>query len=283
MWSNFHTHSNYCDGKTSIGECIEKARKKNMVSAGLSSHARLPFDCKWCMKSDRLDAYITEISEAKGTPSHTQVYIGLEVDYIPGLISPEAFRKQLDYTVGSVHFVDQMPNGVRWEIDGTHQFFQEGLNEIFKGNVRDAVTRYFELTREMIRNYPPDVVGHVDKIKMQNHDNKFFLESDAWYVSEIKSTLDAIANSNCILEVNTRGIYQKKTTTTYPSQWVLKLALEKNIPVTISSDAHHPDDLTNCFPETAKMLLNIGYQKVSVLHDNRWSQFELTPHGIVIK
>jgi histidinol-phosphatase (PHP family) len=83
--------------------------------------------------------------------------------------------------------------------------------------------------------------------------------------------------------VNTRGIYQKKTTTTYPSPWVLELAFKKNIPVTISSDAHHPDDLTNCFSETAQMLLNIGYKKISVLHDNRWGQFELTPHGIVIK
>lgn len=283
MWSNFHTHSNYCDGKTSITECVSKAHRENMVSVGLSSHAPLPFECKWCMKPERLDAYITEISDIKKSQGQTQVYSGLEIDYIPGLISPDTFRNKLDYTVGSVHFVEEMSNGIRWEIDGIHQFFLEGLKDIFKDNIRDAVTRYFQLTREMILTSPPDVVGHLDKIKMQNQNDKFFLETDSWYVSEVKATLDAIANSDCILEVNTRGIYQKKTTTTYPSPWILELAVEKNIPVTISSDAHHPDDLTNHFAETAEMLLNIGYKKISVLHNNQWSQFEFTPHGIVIK
>jgi histidinol-phosphatase (PHP family) len=283
MWSNFHTHSNYCDGKTSIAECVAMARSQNMVSVGLSSHAPLPFESKWCMNPERLDAYITEISEVKSTQERTQVYSGLEVDYIPGLISPDTFRNRLDYTIGSIHFVEQMSNGIRWEIDGTHQFFLEGLHNIFKDNIRNAVSRYFQLTREMVETSPPDVVGHLDKIKMQNLDSKFFSETDAWYASEIKATLDVIANSNCILEVNTRGIYQKKTTTTYPSPWVLELAFKKNIPITISSDAHHPDDLTNCFSETAQMLLGIGYKKISVLHDNRWSQFEFTPHGIVIK
>jgi histidinol-phosphatase (PHP family) len=283
MWSNFHTHSNYCDGKTSIAECVTKAQSQNMISIGLSSHAPLPFDCKWCMKPDRLDAYITEISETKRTQGYTQVYSGLEVDYIPEVISPDAFRSKLDFTVGSIHFVDRMSNGVRWEIDGTHHFFLEGLRDIFKDDIRDAVTRYFQLTREMIVTSPPEIVGHLDKIKMQNHDNKFFSEEDAWYVSEIKATLDVIANSNCILEVNTRGIYQKKTTSTYPSPWVLELALKKNIPVTISSDAHHPNDLTNHFSETAQTLLNIGYKKISVLHDSQWKQFELTTNGIVIR
>jgi histidinol-phosphatase (PHP family) len=235
------------------------------------------------MNPQRLNEYLTEIRDIKGTPLHMQLYSGLEIDYIPGVISPDTFRKQLDYTIGSIHFVDQMSNGTRWEIDGTHQFFLEGLKDIFKDNSRDAITRYFQLTREMIKTSPPDIVGHLDKIKMQNHDNKYFFEHDAWYVSEIDETLDVIADSACILEVNTRGIYQKKTTTTYPSPWVLEKAFKKNIPITISSDAHHPDDLTNCFSQTAKMLLTIGYKKISILYDNRWEQFDFTQHGIVIK
>ena len=283
MWSNFHTHSNFCDGKSSIAECFQRARKENMVSVGMSSHAPLPFECKWCMKPERLDAYLTEIREEKSTPSHTQIYCGLEIDYIPGIVSPDTFRKHLDYTIGSVHFVDQLGNGIRWEIDGAHQFFLEGLKEIFNDNTRDAVTRYFELTREMLHISPPDVVGHLDKIKMQNHDNKLFRESEKWYVDEVNKTLDVIAETGCILEANTRGIYQKKTTTTYPSPWILEKALKKNIPVTISSDAHHPDDLTNCFSDTAKMLLTVGYKKISVLYDNRWKQFDFTRHGIIIK
>jgi histidinol-phosphatase (PHP family) len=50
----------------------------------------------------------------------------MEVDYIPGSIGPKSkaiLDAKLDYTVGSVHFVDSFPDGRGWEIDGSHQVF----------------------------------------------------------------------------------------------------------------------------------------------------------------
>jgi histidinol-phosphatase (PHP family) len=280
MWSNYHTHTFYCDGKASIEETLKRASDERMMSLGVSSHAPLPFDCKWCMKGEDFAAYCQEIDRLRTTTS-TQLYCGLEVDYIPGVISSHTFREQVDYTIGSIHFVEQFRDGRRWEIDGTHAFFLEGLADIFQHDIRAAVTRYYELTREMVTHATPDIVGHLDKIKMQNRPDALFQETDAWYEDEILKTLDAIARNGCILEINTRGIYQRKTTTTYPSPWVLEIARKKNIPITISSDAHHPDDLTNTFEETATMLLQIGFKKICVLNNGVWSPFEFSSHGII--
>ena len=144
------------------------------------------------------------------------------------------------------------------------------------------MVRYLELTREMIVKACPTVVGHLDKIKIQNIDNKFFNETDAWYQQEVKKTIDVIAESGAIVEVNTRGIYQNKCTTTYPSPWVLEYILQKNIPITLSTDAHHSDDLISEFTNTAVMLAQMGFQKLTILHHNRWQPYSFNANGIIL-
>jgi histidinol-phosphatase (PHP family) len=91
-----------------------------------------------------------------------------------------------------------------------------------------------------------------------------------------------MADAGSILEVNTRGLYQKKSETPYPSPWILELALQKNIPVSLSSDAHHPDDLDNRFEETAALLFQIGYRKLSVFTEGRWKSLPFNSHGITV-
>src|SRR4051812_3940064 len=116
MWANFHTHSKYCDGKGELQEYINSARKNGVIALGFSSHAPVPFECKWCMKRSNLDAYLDEIEGLQKENSDLEIYKSLEIDFIPGVISPFQFRDQLDYTIGSIHFVDKLPDGKPWEI-----------------------------------------------------------------------------------------------------------------------------------------------------------------------
>ena len=283
MWLNFHTHSTYCDGKSTLEELMVNAQSLQVKWLGFSSHAPLPFDCPWCMKRENLNEYLNKIVTLKHTQTAMEVYAGLEVDYIPKVIGPHDFLKELDYTIGSVHFVESFKDGRGWEIDGPHSFFLQGLEKIFNNNVKEAVVRYFELTREMVERSTPAVVGHLDKIKIQNINDKFFTEHEPWYRDEIEKTLDAIEQAGCIIEVNTRGKYQNKTSTTYPSPWVLELIAKKGIPITISSDAHHSKDLVNHFHETAIELRQIGFHKIHILHDGRWRPFKFNEHGIEIE
>jgi histidinol-phosphatase (PHP family) len=280
MWTNFHTHSRYCDGIGEMAEYVAQAAAKGVVSLGFSSHAPVPFDCAWCMKKEDLQPYLDNIESLKAGQPPVQLYKGMEVDYIPGVLSPRDLRPLLDYTVGSVHFIDRFPDGKPWEIDGSHQVFLAGLEAIFYNDIQAAVSRYFELTREMISTAPPDILGHLDKIKIQNAEDKFFHETDKWYRHEVIRTLDAVAGTEVIIEVNTRGLYQKKSATTYPSPWILEEILQRSIPVTVSSDAHHPKDLVNQFEQTAALLVAIGFRKISILRDGSWQPVTLTPDGI---
>jgi histidinol-phosphatase (PHP family) len=280
MWSNFHTHSNYCDGKGELSEYVIQAMDLGMLGLGFSSHAPLPFQNSWCMNNDKLSKYYASLGELKTRHPELSIYTGLEIDFIPGVISPREFEPNLDYSIGSIHFVDRFDDGRHWEIDGTHLLFLEGLDKIFTNNIRAAVVRYFELTRQMLLEAAPTIVGHLDKIKIQNPDNKFFQESDEWYQTEIKKTLALIKESGAIVEVNTRGLYQKKSLTTYPSPWVLEEIHRLSIPITLSSDAHHPKDIINCFEDTARLLLGIGFRKLSVLRHRQWEQLNFDENGI---
>ncbi|MDH4089956.1 MAG: histidinol-phosphatase [Cyclobacteriaceae bacterium] len=281
MWTNFHTHNNYCDGKGTLEEYVKLAKAKKMLGLGFSSHAPLPFPRSWCMKPEDLPSYLRDIALLKSTTPEIEIYTSLEIDFIPGIISPDQYNDQLDYTIGSIHFVENLSNGTPWEIDGPHALFLEGLENIFHGEIREAIIRYFELTREMIEQSNPTIIGHLDKIKIQNPGMKFWNEQDQWYQLEIAKTIDLIADSNAIVEVNTRGIYQQKSLTTYPSPWVLELVHKKNIPITLSSDAHHPNDIINQFPETARLLLDIGFKSITIPNEGNWRPFLFNTHGII--
>jgi histidinol-phosphatase (PHP family) len=281
MWSNFHSHSRYCDGKGDLQDYVNAAKKNNLFTVGFSSHAPVPFDCKWCMKRERLQEYIKEIEALRKANTDLEIYKSLEIDFVPGEVSPRDFEDQLDYTIGSIHFVDRFPDGQPWEIDNTHLIFQEGLETIFNNNIRDMIHRYFELTREMVCSAAPDIVGHMDKIKMQNIDGKYFSEEDQWYQEEVEKTLNVIADANLIVEANTRGIYQKKTTSTYPSPWILEKVKKKNIRITLSSDAHRPEDLVNQFPSTAQLLLRMGFKTLTALTYGEWKQIPFNENGFI--
>jgi histidinol-phosphatase (PHP family) len=280
MWSNFHTHSSFCDGKGELSDYVQEAKKLKMLSLGFSSHAPVPFPTKWCMKSERLTEYLESIRKLKIQNHDLDIYTGLEVDFIPGVTSPNVFKSKLDYTIGSVHFVEILPDGTGWEIDGTHTSFLEGFEKIFHNNIQDTIERYLELTREMILTACPTIIGHMDKIKIQNIDGKFFSEDDSWYQDEIRRTIDVIESSGAIVEVNTRGIYQKKSATTYPSPWILEILNQKNIPVTINSDAHHPSNIVSEFSGTASLLKKIGFKTISILHEGSWKAFSFDEHGV---
>ena len=250
------------------------------MSLGFSSHAPLPFNRSWAMKAERLPEYLSTINALRTEEPPLEVYSGLEIDYIPDKSSPASYASQLDYTIGSIHFVDHYADGRPWEIDNTYDVFLQGLQNVFHNNVQEAISRYFDLTREMINKSKPTIVGHLDKIKMHNRHESFFREDELWYRREIKETLQLISKTGTIVEVNTRGIYQKKTQEPYPSKWVLELMHQMEIPITLSSDAHHPDDLITSFAETAHTLRTIGFTAINTLHEGKWKPLAFNEYGI---
>ncbi len=284
-WTNYHSHCHFSDGTDEPRVYAETAAALGMPVYGFSCHVPMPFFCAWSMKMEKLAEYTEQVQALKAEfNGRLQIYRSLEIDYIPNVVGPKSKFIQdvkLDYTIGSVHFVDQFADGKHWEIDGTSMIFDEGLQQIFGGDIRKAVTRYYELTRMMVVQECPDIIGHIDKIKMQNEGNKYFSEEEEWYKTEVLKTLDVIANTAAIIEVNTRGLYKKKTVEPYPGKWMLTEILKRKIPVMINSDCHHPKEITAEFSVAAALLKDIGFKTLRVFYDNQWKDVAFTENGIV--
>lgn len=285
-YTNYHSHCYFCDGKEAPEVYLEEAIRLGMPAYGISSHAPLPYELSWPMDEADRALYVEQLQQLKERyAGRLEVYRGLEVDFIPEVAGPRRMKETyvLDYTVGSVHFVDFYADGFPWEIDGAHQGFLQGLEEIFEGEIEAAIQRYYSLIRQMVQDDPPDIVGHLDKIKIQREAGKLFDEQSAWYQTEMAHTLDVIAEAGLIVEVNTRGMCKKLTTEPYPSYWVLEQMRERNIPIMLNSDSHHPREITSHFSEVTERLLDIGYEQQRILYREGWQDVALTKDGVLIR
>ncbi|GAB3171902.1 histidinol-phosphatase [Telluribacter humicola] len=280
FWTNYHSHNYYCDGVESPEAQVQAAIQQGVQTFGFSSHCPVPFTNGWSMKRDRLDEYLSEARALKEKyRGSIELYVGLEIDYIPGVCGPADFADQLDYTIGSVHYLGTNWNGEPWEIDGATEGFMKGLVEVHDGDIEGVLRQYYALLRQMVQQDRPDVVGHLDKIKIHNIQGSLYDEESDWYKAEIDQTLDAIAEAGCIVEVNTRGVY-KKTLDIYPSEAILKRMRERDIPIMINSDSHTPAEITLAFVDTAHQLRQIGYKMVRVLVQNEWKDIPFDKDGL---
>lgn len=283
-WTNYHSHCSYCDGTSSLERYIEQAVEAGMHSYGVSCHGPMPLDIPWAMKKSALSDYLSEFLRLRAKwQNQIELYVGLEIDFVPGnswwdQIGP--LYRDLDYVIGSVHLVDAFDDGRPWEVDGSRDKFVEGLDQIFGGDVRAAVSRYYELTRWMVMLENPEVVGHLDKIKLHNINGRYFDETESWYRQEIDKTLKVISNMGSIVEVNTRGLYTGRSLDLFPSHWVLERIHSLGIPITLSSDAHAPKEVKAGFEFAAKMLHRIGFRKMSIMSGGKWRRVSFDADGL---
>lgn len=266
MRFNFHTHSRYDDGKQRIEDYILTAIDKGLVALGFSGHQPLPFDNQWSLPGKDYPEYLAEIRRLREKyTDHIDVYLGLEMDYIPGYSENFTACREgagLDYCIGSVHLV-MKPGGSDpgdiWFIDGPREGYLQGIQRIFNGNVRAAVEAYYDQQREMVATQRPDIIGHLDKVNMHNKE-ELFSTSDRWYTEAVDRLLDTIAATGTIVEVNTRGVYTGKTGDYFPSAGILKRCFERDIRVMVNTDAHHPDQLDTHFDNAVELLKGLGFR-----------------------
>jgi histidinol-phosphatase (PHP family) len=275
-WTNYHTHSHYCDGEGTLASYVRKAIEKNMYAIGFSSHAPVPFDSDWHMPLDHLEKYISEIEILKDEYKEIKIFSGLEVDYIPGETGPHNYAdRNLDLIVGSVHYAGQFKDQDHCCIDDTAEEFERGLKLIYNNDIRSLVSRYYEIVIEMVINDPPDIIGHFDIIKKLNWNHRYFNEEESWYQDTLSDVIKAISVSDCIVEVNTRGYYKGISKEFFPGKQILKKCFEANIPITISSDAHHPNEIGNNIKDAASLLKDIGYRSIYIFDERTWRAIQL--------
>ena len=261
---NLHTHSIFSDGKSTPEEVVLEAINQGMKVLGFSDHSPVPFENSFAIKNDNVQNYISTIKSLKEKyKEQIDIYCSMEMDFIPGIVKDFKKTKEelgLDYMIGSVHLVGNDVDRL-WFIDGSKvETYDEGLFNYYGGDIKKGVKTFFYQYNEMIETEEFDIVGHFDKIKMHNRD-RYFTENDKWYRDLVMETLTLIKEKSLIVEVNTRGIYKKRSTDFYPATWLLPVMHEMNVPVVISSDSHKAEELTLCFKEAEDALKTAGYKE----------------------
>jgi histidinol-phosphatase (PHP family) len=284
-WVNYHSHSLYCDGKAAPEDFVKQAIDKGFPAWGYSSHAPVPFASKWNMAAEMLPEYLNELISIKADyAGKIQVYIGLEIDYIEGLWGSKQSglaSNPLDYTIGSVHYIGQFPDGSHFCFDGHPEAFFKGIDLLYQNDFQRVITNYYHALMRMAEIDCPDIIGHMDKIKMHNAFHPYLNEEEKWYTSLVEETLEVIRQKGSMVEVNTRGLYKHNPPLLYPGRWVLDRIFRKKIPVVLNSDAHHPDEIESGFADAAGVLHEIGFKSIRVLIDGHWQDKAYNEEGLI--
>ena len=278
---NFHTHSQFCDGKNTAEEMVLSAIEKGFDVLGFSSHCLhplnpnfyKPFDHIWHIPSENVKAYTEEISRLKEKYSDKiTIYLGFEADYfesseygtaIPSKANYADFSP--DYLIGAVHFINT-DKGF-FTVDHKTEIVKENLLRFYSkanGEIdgRAVVSDYFAAERKMLQKGDFDIIAHCDLVKLRNGPINFFNPEESWYKEELKETAKAIAAAGVIAEINTGAIGRGIMDDTYPSEYFLGLLHDKGVPVCINSDAHTTAMLDGAFDRAAALAKKTGYTEL---------------------
>jgi len=263
---NLHQHTIFSDGKNVPEKYIEQAIELEFSALGFSEHSPLPFSNPFSLKDENIDEYVRQIDLLKQKyRDKLTIYRALEMDYIPGMSEDFGFwrdRCKVDYLIGSVHLVKPDGFDELWFTDGPdYNVYDRGIEDFFGGDIREAVKAFYHQTNQMIESQNFEIIGHFDKIKMHNR-NRFFTEDERWYKNLIDETVELIREKDLIVEVNTRGLYKKRSDSLFPDGYALKRVKEAEISILISSDAHKADELNLLFDYTENRLKEFGFKEV---------------------
>lgn len=282
-----HTHTNFCDGADDVETCCRTAYRKGMASLGFSGHApvtrKMGFRTDWHLPDEKLDEYIESVRAAqKRWEGKLPVYLGLEVDFVSGIIGPadrDYSEMNLDFIIGSVHYVVP-PKGKPFTVDGPEEDVVQGIKEGFGGDPLGMLEAYWDAEEAMIRAGAFDLLGHPDVVRKNNSAQRFFPEDDNYYLSRTISIATLMAGTGVPAEINTGGMNKGKIKDCYPSLSFLKLFYYNNVPMVINADAHKAEDLDGHYEEARQSLLTAGYTETLLFSgrkNNRpvWESVEL--------
>lgn len=253
MLVDLHNHTKLCNhAEGEISEFIENAIKAGTKYFGFSEHAPMDFDQKYRISFEQMSEYENSLLDAKEKyKDKIEILIGYEVDYLKNYMDERVLNANVDYLIGSVHFIDE------WGFDNPEfigRYENEDIDEIWQ--------KYFDAIEEMAQSRLFDIVGHLDLIKIF----KFIPKKS---INEIaQKALVAIKNADMVLEINMAG-YRKPIAEAYPSLSLLQQAYELGIPITFASDAHTPEQVSLYSDEVEKLAKSVGYTQCAIFRNRK--------------
>ncbi len=254
---NYHVHTPLCHHAAGTMETYVKTA----IAMGLSEicfldHLTLnkPDDSN-SMSLDDVPHYFAE-GKALGKQYQNviSVKIGLEVDYDPSaspVINELISQFSFDVIGGSVHFLGDC------NIVSHRSVWCHG-----EGDPDEIYSQYYDALLAMLDEDYVDVICHFDLVK------KFSRKSRQTFADKIHSVLLKIKATHRVVEVNTSG-YDHPVAEAYPSASILRQCRKLDIPITLGSDAHRPEELKRGYNRAQKLIADAGYDELTVFTNRK--------------
>lgn len=253
-----HAHTTYVDGKSTPREMVETAIAKGFVSFGFSEHAE---DERFGLTKVSEREYYAEARALQAEyADRIRVWVGMERDLIS-----HVSREGYDYVIGSVHYV---PWGDGYcAVDGAPEKIAQCIREQYRGEPLEYARAYFARVGEYISTYKPEIVGHFDLWRKANARLGLIDTSCREYRKMACETLEKMAESGALLEVNTGAIARGYMDDPYPELFELEYWRRLGGKAIVGSDCHLAENLDCGYDKARQRLIEAGYESVMLLGD----------------
>ncbi|WP_052291974.1 histidinol-phosphatase [Natranaerobius thermophilus] len=256
---DYHTHTWRCGhAEGNIEDYVLKAIERGLTEIGISDHypmdvLNVPSEDISSMLYQDLQTYVNEVKEvARRYESQITVRLGTEMDYFRDLkLGYNRILEEYDwdYVIGSIHF-----------LEGKDVSHPKNLTFYQKNSLIDIYCKYFDEIKTMTNSEEFDIIGHVDVIKKHGYVPEG--ENSVKELQEFYLELARLfAQKQQVVEINTGGL-RAPVEEIYPAEDFLNKLISHNVPLTIGSDAHHPDEVGYSNSEIVGYLKEMGVNTV---------------------
>ncbi len=240
MFSNYHTHTCFCDGADSPEELVLEAIRLDCPEIGFSGHSFLPGQ-NWCMTEIRTQEYCDEIHRLQEKyKNRIKVRLGIEQD-----IRSKIDSSKFEYIIGAVHYVPK--SGKLYSVDESRDSFIRAVNEGWDGDFYAFAEDYYSQVSMVWEVTRCNVLAHFDLMTKYNEGQCLFHTDNQRYISAVDRALDQLIQSPCLLEINTGAIARGYRTEAYPEKRIIERWLAAGKELLLSSDCHQKSKLLCCF------------------------------------
>lgn len=263
---NFHTHTQFCDGRDSMESIADAAVAAGITHLGFSPHSPIHIPSPCNMKEEDIPAYMSEIARLRLKYADTcRLYAGMEIDYLDREHGPSSARYSsygLDFSIGSVHFI-KCQSGEFVDIDGRFDSFRRKMHDHFHDDIRYVVETFYASSLEMLALGGFDILGHFDKIGLNASCYQPGIEQEGWYCDLLDDYVDNIIASGVAVEINTKA--REEHGRFFPAERLWERLVKAGVPLVVNSDAHYASRVDAWRPYVADSLCHMGYGNDNLL------------------
>lgn len=255
-----HTHSTFCDGKSSMAEMAAAACAAGVKHYGFSGHIHTPCpaDVGVCMEAD-MGAYRAEALRLREEyAGRMEILLGIEWDACSDLPVPD----WADYWIGSVH--NLRCGDAYYCVDWKGEELERCRAEAFGGEMQAMIEAYYAAVAG-VAAMKPTVLGHIDLITKLNGEGRFFDEKAPAYCAAALAALQAADPKATLLEINTGAMARGYRKTPYPALFLLKEWKRMGGEIILTADAHAAEGILFGYREAIRLAKEAGYKKSTVL------------------